>query len=188
MKKIVAAFLCGVILTFSGQVFADSISRIGKKVGSEATVLLDKEKLSDAIVIEGKSYLPVRDIAEAFGADVEYIPASKTEKAVIELTSAVPSTDGSTIPATHQIVILKQKMEPLVAELAQLESANIIHEEELQQVEDEYSSAAPWMDDFYKHKIDGKKSSIEANKVKIKELKNEIEEIEKSIKALESAE
>ncbi|WP_138751849.1 hypothetical protein [Paenibacillus sinopodophylli] len=72
MKKVVIAFLAGALLMASGQALADGISKIGKKIDGEAKVVLNGKQLSNAVISEGKSYAPVRDIAEALGASTSY--------------------------------------------------------------------------------------------------------------------
>ena len=72
MKKVVISFIAGALLMASGQALADDISLIGKKVAGEATVLLNGKELSNAVIIDSKSYAPVRDITESFGAKVDY--------------------------------------------------------------------------------------------------------------------
>jgi len=63
----------GVALTLSASAAADGISNlIGKKVQSEATVTLDGKKIDTAIVIDNKSYAPIRSISEASGKKVSY--------------------------------------------------------------------------------------------------------------------
>ena len=72
MKKIIIAFIAGALVMVSGQALADTVSQIGKKVDSEASVYVNGEKVSDAIIIQGKSYVPGRDVAEALGGTVEW--------------------------------------------------------------------------------------------------------------------
>ncbi|MGG4217320.1 hypothetical protein ABEW32_03700 [Paenibacillus jamilae] len=71
MKKIVAGFLAGALFTIGAGAFADEIeSLVGKKVQSETSVSVNGKELDKAIVVEGKSYAPVRSIGEAAGYTV----------------------------------------------------------------------------------------------------------------------
>lgn len=72
MKKFMIGLVSGALLMASGQVLADSVSKIGQKIDGEAKVVLNGEQLSNAVISEGKSYAPVRDIAEALGASASY--------------------------------------------------------------------------------------------------------------------
>jgi len=81
MKKVIIAFIAGMLVMTSGHVMAEKISMIGKKVGGEAVVIVDGKEVSNAIIIEGKSYAPVRDIVETLGSEVAW------EKGVITITT-----------------------------------------------------------------------------------------------------
>ncbi|WP_348624282.1 hypothetical protein ABFT51_03490 [Paenibacillus peoriae] len=71
MKKIVAGFLAGALFTIGATSFADEIeSLVGKKIQSETSVSVNGKELDKAIVVEGKSYAPVRSIGEAAGYTV----------------------------------------------------------------------------------------------------------------------
>lgn len=56
----------------AGTAAADTISLKGKKIDSEADVVVDGVKIGTAILIEGKSYAPVRVIGEAAGFNVDF--------------------------------------------------------------------------------------------------------------------
>ncbi|WP_342436425.1 hypothetical protein NSS79_24075 [Paenibacillus sp. FSL L8-0436] len=71
MKKIAAGFLAGAILMVSAQVLGATSSLVGKKIQAEYTVNVYGKKLVDpAIIIDGKSYAPVRAIGELAGYKV----------------------------------------------------------------------------------------------------------------------
>lgn len=71
MKKYVAGFLAGAVFTLSAAAFADDIkSLVGKKIQGETVVELNGQALDTAIIVDGKSYAPVRSIGEAAGYDV----------------------------------------------------------------------------------------------------------------------
>ncbi|MEK4059732.1 MULTISPECIES: hypothetical protein [Paenibacillus] len=71
MKKIAAGFLAGAILMVSAQALGATSSLVGKKIQAEYTVNVYGKKLVDpAIIIDGKSYAPVRAIGELAGYKV----------------------------------------------------------------------------------------------------------------------
>lgn len=73
MKKIIVSFLLGAALTVSSSAFASSNSLIGKQIQNIFSVVLDGKKLENgAIIIDGTSYLPVREIAEKLNLDVDF--------------------------------------------------------------------------------------------------------------------
>lgn len=71
MKKIAAGFLAGAILMVSAQALGATSTLVGKKIQAEYTVNVYGKKLVDpAIIIDGKSYAPVRAIGELAGYKV----------------------------------------------------------------------------------------------------------------------
>ncbi|MEK3875175.1 hypothetical protein [Paenibacillus sp. FSL M7-0420] len=71
MKKYIVGFLVGAIFTVSTTAFADDIkSLVGKAIQGEAPVIVDGQQLDTAIIVDGKSYAPVRVIGEAAGYSV----------------------------------------------------------------------------------------------------------------------
>lgn len=71
MKKVAAGFLAGAMLMIATQAMGASNSMVGKKVQAEYTVNVYGKKLVDsAIIIDGKSYAPVRAIGELAGYKV----------------------------------------------------------------------------------------------------------------------
>lgn len=81
-KTVVVSFLAGCLLMVSAQAFGSGISLLGKKVDGEAKVLLNGKSVGQAVVIEGKSYIPVRDITNGFGGKVDSVQGG-----VIKLSS-----------------------------------------------------------------------------------------------------
>ncbi|MCM3703789.1 copper amine oxidase N-terminal domain-containing protein [Paenibacillus macerans] len=107
MKKIVAGFIAGALFMLGASSFADGISLIGKKIQSEVTVTANGSQLSDkAVVIDGKSYAPVRAIAEAAKMQVEYgkegIVLTENVQEVRETPEAVTNPVNDTAPEPEQ--------------------------------------------------------------------------------------
>lgn len=97
MKKIIAGFVAGALFMLGASSFADGISMIGKKIQGEEIVTANGEQLPDkAVVVNGKSYAPVRAIAEAAGMDVKYGNGG------IVLTESTP-TQETTEPITNPV-------------------------------------------------------------------------------------
>jgi len=104
MKKAVASFVAGVLLTIGATTFADGIeSLIGKRVEGETVVTVDGASIGSAIIVDGKSYAPVRSIAEASGLSVGYggagIALNTNKEVVTEVqTSTIvePTNDDNT--------------------------------------------------------------------------------------------
>lgn len=101
-KKIILLSIFAVFL-LSSQVFADSISQIGKKVSGEASVYLNGIKIKDAIIVNNSAYAPVRDLVESLGGEVEF---KKTEKG-----SAINLTSPETKEVTKEMIWKKAELE-----------------------------------------------------------------------------
>lgn len=74
MKRCVAGAIIGAALTVSVSAAADSINFVGKKVQSEIQVINSAtgQIVDTAIVVDGRSFAPVRNTYEKAGYDVEY--------------------------------------------------------------------------------------------------------------------
>ncbi|WP_379161661.1 hypothetical protein [Paenibacillus sp. sgz5001063] len=93
MKKLATGFLAGAILMVSTQAIGASSSLVGKTIQAEYTVKVYGKKLADpAIVINGKSYVPVRAIGELAGYRVSL--SGKTISLDDKKSIASPSLTG----------------------------------------------------------------------------------------------
>jgi hypothetical protein len=71
MKKIAAGIVAGAMLMMGAQALGASATLVGKAIQGEYTVNVYGKKLADpAIVIDGKSYAPLRAIGELAGYKV----------------------------------------------------------------------------------------------------------------------
>lgn len=82
MKKLFSGILIGIVLSYSSSVAAEKLeSLVGKQVQAEAQVQVGEETLNtNAIIIDGTSYGPIRAIGEAAGYNVGF----KEGKIVLE--------------------------------------------------------------------------------------------------------
>lgn len=71
MKKFVMGLIIGAFLMCSTQVFAAGISYLGKKVDGQVDVQVDGKVIGKAVIIQGKSFAPVRDIVTSMGGSVD---------------------------------------------------------------------------------------------------------------------
>lgn len=74
VKRICAALIIGAAVFSTGQAFADDLNRlIGKKVDNVRPLYIDGERSpQDVLIIQGRSYLPVRSALSMFGYEVDY--------------------------------------------------------------------------------------------------------------------
>lgn len=74
MRKYIVGMIFGILLSLSTSVYAEEIKTlIGRAIEGEFPVHINGKTLSNkAIVIDGTSYLPVREFGEAVGYDVKF--------------------------------------------------------------------------------------------------------------------
>lgn len=73
MKKVFIGILAVFVVMIATNAQAAVNSYIGKKIEGQFNVTVNGKQITDqAIVIEGKSYLPTRAIAETFNAEVKF--------------------------------------------------------------------------------------------------------------------
>lgn len=174
MKKlslILVSAISGAMLMLTGQVLADEVTKIGKKIGGEATVIIEGKELSKAIIVDSKSYAPVRDIAEAFGATATY------EKGVI----TIDKTPDDILSKINVLKHEKGNVELAIANLVR-SSTNIennIIPEEIARIETEFNKerqkevVAAW-----KEELNKKKAELATLQTKLAEITAEIAKLE----------
>lgn len=76
MKKYLIGAIAGFLLSFSFTVYGEEIaSLVGKEIQAEFPVKVDGELLKNkAIVVDGTSYLPIREFGEKLGYKVDFDP------------------------------------------------------------------------------------------------------------------
>lgn len=99
MKKssyLIIGLVAGALVSTSASALAAQVqSLVGKKVAGEYVVKVDGKKLSDkAIVVDGKSHLPVRSITDALGAKIDVV--EKGEIVISSSDGVAPSTERPT--------------------------------------------------------------------------------------------
>lgn len=107
MKKwtyLVSGVIIGAVVTTAGSAFADQVkSLIGKKVTGEYVVVVNGKTLSDkGAVIDGRTNVPVRGVAEALGAEIKL-----EDKKVIVNTEETQPANTST--SSNQEVSITNK-------------------------------------------------------------------------------
>lgn len=113
MRKFIMGVIVGALLFSGAQVFADQISRVGKKVGSEAELYLDGKRMSDVIIVDKQSYAPIRELAEGLGRSVMYNPSETGKKAVISLSVSEDQSKERIKSITERISIIENEIESI---------------------------------------------------------------------------
>lgn len=126
MKKYIAGFLAGAVFVLSASAFADDIqSLVGKKIQGEAVVELKGKPLDTAIIVDGKSYAPVKSIGEAAGYEV----SMKDKKIIMDKKPVVSGREAITKDPDKLKELIASHKESIAREEARLESYKRIIEQ-----------------------------------------------------------
>lgn len=148
-KYVIFGILIGLLMSVSFTVAADTVSLIGKKIGGESEVLLNGEYLDTAIIVNGKSYAPVRAIGEAAGYDVDFInkkvilETPKEEAAVeVDMKAAIESKMNSVKNQGYALIGERTQLElKLINNPEDTESKDKskVLDEKIKELDDEYN-------------------------------------------------
>ena len=182
VKRLAVGFVIGAVLMFSTQAVAENISLIGKKVGSEAKVFIEGKEVSNAIIVNSKSYAPVRDIVEHFGAEAEWVPAKDGDNII----KVERKTTGGKLPQTLET--LGWKKDDILLKLSSREDAIKTIEERMVILQEIFESTDS---DFRKELVGSQleecKEQLKEVNAEIASLESQLAEVEAEIKAFESA-
>lgn len=205
MKKFVVGLFAGALIMFSAQVYSGSSNLVGTKVSGTMDVNLNKKAMGQAVVIEGKSYLPVRSMAEGMNLNVDVQSKtinltnnglSEEDRAALEESAkrAQEEQDKANTEAEKVNVIISKKNDIKYTQgLIEKNKKNIVKYEtmlaEMKQTGSDiyvYTSPEGFPTAFNSESIAWTKSEIERLKkenedfaAKIKHLEAEIAELEK---------
>ncbi|WP_150131546.1 hypothetical protein [Paenibacillus sp. BIHB 4019] len=106
MKKLVIGFILGLSLSMVGTAWASGL--VGKTVGSEVKITMDGKSVGSGVIIDGKSYAPVRDVTNAAGLSVTF------KDGVVNMQSGTK---------TPNVLTTEQKIENVKKAIANTEKA-----------------------------------------------------------------
>lgn len=187
MKKVLLGFIVGVIFATAGTSFADQLSNIGKKVEGEAKVMMNGNEVSDAVIIDSKSYAPVRDIAESFGADVGYdqgvitidtLNKEKTSDEIANINAEIKGREGLRFNIEKKMAEIQKEIDNMTSEDGLLSRIEHLQEAEPNRSENIRKDR--------EDKIAYLKSSIDEKKEKLVDLQAQVDQINAEIAELES--
>lgn len=174
MKKYFAAFLAGALFTLSATAFADEvINLVGQKVQAVNEVSIkDGEKVGAGIIVDGKTYAPVRSIGEAAGFSVEL---EGKDVILVKPEQVSPEYEvKSEVKRTYTIEQLDGAIESTKEAIKREEEKIKIYEKALND---------PQYDDVYRESY---QSSIDFSKEQVNELKGYLTNFEKQKAELEN--
>jgi hypothetical protein len=104
LKKFIVGIVVGALLFGAVPAFANSVkSLIGTKVTGIYTVEQDGKKLTDAVVLNGSAYVPVRAIAEATGTGL----AVEGKAIILEGKSKLPQQATTNSKEVRNVELLR---------------------------------------------------------------------------------
>jgi hypothetical protein len=177
MKKFILGVIVGIAVATTSSVYADEIkSVIGKSIDGELPVkIAGKELDTQAIVVEGTSYLPVRAVGESLNMEVTYDASTG-----VELKQKGAAMTGATVPfdkealrirleKNNQILELKNKQRDIIAEIPQYSNI-VMSADHKKRTEENFE----YNDEYYEAKRiwEEKKAEIAAIEEQIKAIQN----------------
>lgn len=197
MKKFISGVIVGALLMVSTQVFGDSINFIGKKVANETVVKVNGEEAGKAIIVDNKSFIPVRDISEKIGAELSFekggVIALTTEQTNTTPTSPIAPTTSTepTEPATPtapsaEVTNLEKAIKKKKEEVADTKYKITATSEKVEQFSGLLASSINEMDrQRYQLNYDAFKKSLDQLEVDLKEQETELAELEAQLAELQ---
>lgn len=127
MRKYIIGALFGAMLATAFSAHAEVVSLVNQVVQGMFPVSIDGKPLGNAIVVDNKTYLPVRDFGEAVGYKVSFTDDQQvilTKNAAAQ-TTPTATTDVQTLVKTYndigvqldKLVIDKQSLEKQINDL-----------------------------------------------------------------------
>lgn len=114
MKKS-TSYIAGIvsgILIMALPALADSVTKTLEALVNFTTVKINGVKVeSDNFVVDGKTYVWIRDVAEMFGKEIEWDEETNTANIVDELTKVISTVDGTEI--TNSEVKVSSMLNPV---------------------------------------------------------------------------
>jgi parvulin-like peptidyl-prolyl isomerase len=114
MKKS-TSYIAGIvsgILIMALPALADSVTKTLEALVNFTTVKINGVKVeSDNFVVDGKTYVWIRDVAEMFGKEIEWDEETNTANIVDELTKVIATVDGTEI--TNSEVKVSSMLNPV---------------------------------------------------------------------------
>ncbi|WP_375103765.1 hypothetical protein ACDZ28_32660 [Paenibacillus sp. RS8] len=178
MKKFVSGLIVGVLLFAGASVFADSASLIGKKVQGLYTIEKSGKKVSDAIIIDGSAYAPVRAVAEATGAGLSV----EGKKIIMSTEDSQVASDNKEVEVSRLNIKIDLLIKQIQAYEASISSDKVLIEENQKNKDSVTSEGSK---EIFQFTIDNLQKRINETQAKIDAANVEIAALQAQVKALE---
>jgi len=190
MKKFISGVIVGALIMVSPQVYGAASSIIGKKIDGELVVKIDGKQAGKAAVVDGKSYLPVRDVANELGLKIKVenkevvITSTSEDKIAEEVKKQI-----SDMKKDEEIEKLKQEREKVSKKLEQDKSNMETSIDGIQRLKEKYDDIVSRTNDQqliepYKKAYEGSKTGHENLLKRIDDNEKELERINSRLKEL----
>lgn len=177
--------IVGAVLMFSSQAFGASINFIGKKVDGQAPVTINGDKIGNAIVIQGKSFVPVREITVGFGGSVEQATGkgialkmgdgSVTTSVVENTEDQLPSNNNALL---QQIDQQKKLIKSIKSEITGLED-QLPSMKEKSDADDTTVGIERTKYEIFKNTLQQRKDKLLSEESKLSDLESQLTELQK---------
>ncbi|WP_052350574.1 hypothetical protein [Paenibacillus gorillae] len=150
MKKVgflIIGMVIGASLMLAASVSASSLGLIGKKVQDEVDVLIDGKNIGSAIIVDNKTYAPVRPIGEAAQYDVGY--KSTAGNKVVTLTTR--TGDGMDLETIDYEIKFREKY---IADTEKALSEGKVKEDFIERAKEAVSKYKDDLVELYKKKAE----------------------------------
>lgn len=178
LKKFVSGLIVGVLLFAGASVFADSASLIGKKVQGLYTIEKSGKKVSDAIIIDGSAYAPVRAVAEATGAGLSV----EGKKIIMSTEDSQVASDNKEVEVSRLNIKIDLLIKQIQAYEASISSDKVLIEENQKNKDSVTSEGSK---EIFQFTIDNLQKRINETQAKIDAANVEIAALQAQVKALE---
>ena len=189
MKRVLFVFLvCAIFVLPVSAAAAEMSSLIGKRIQRVLPIKVGNERApTDAIVIDGVSYAPVRAVAEMLGADVDF----QNGEIIITPKGGTPMTAGKAITAEESSTAEEnQRQLDLIAELktekALLESDISAAQKRIDSIRSSYNWAAEMIERLKASTLHSEEEKVEGEqkfRASMAEMENEIATLESEIES-----
>jgi len=193
VRKYFIGFIIGIFVASALPAYAGVTSLIGKKVASEIEVSYNNKQVGSAIVVEGRSYLPVRSMSDALGLTLD------VSKEAVQLTSSTKATIpidpyDSIANKQNELDVVKSKRNIAIRERDQksggIENLKVEIERAKQRldglsIEDQRYRKISDGITYYEQQIDNNRSRIAELDTQIAEYDNQIAALETELAELE---
>lgn len=180
MKKFVMGLIIGAVLMVSSQAFGAGISFVGKKVDGQTPVTINGENIGDAIVIQGKSFVPVREITQGFGGTVEQATGKGIALKMSDISAITPTVGDSSNNSEllQQIEQQKKLIKSINAEISGLEG-QLPAMKEKSDADDTTVGIERTKYEIFKNTLQQRKDKLLSEESKLSDLESQLTELQK---------